>query len=232
MREEGRNSLLKLLEEPPGTVSIILTTQRREAIMPTILSRIRPYRFLKRSAESEKEVIRRVFQDNLENKSLAEGGSLIGAYMDSFLPRSAEKLYPLAAWFIASLARIAVQALRAKRAAVPEILNALGERYAPVADASGFERTVKSAVIIKTLIDESGNFENDSFSRFLKLCLEMICAVTREAQDPHHIAYNDMFKKFTGEADTASRVLNQNTALALEALLYKLKKAMTGGSYD
>jgi DNA polymerase-3 subunit gamma/tau len=100
MREEARNSLLKLLEEPPKTVSIVMTAKRREAIMPTILSRLRPYRFLKRNEESEKEIIRRVFQVKHDT------GCGLSEYLDSFLPQSTEKLYPLAAWFIVSLARI------------------------------------------------------------------------------------------------------------------------------
>ena len=95
LRDDALNSLLKLLEEPPETVSIILTAQRREAIMPTILSRVRPYRFLKRDIQSEKEVIRRVFQDTSE-----EG---LAAYLESFLRQSSEKLQPLADWFASSL---------------------------------------------------------------------------------------------------------------------------------
>jgi DNA polymerase-3 subunit gamma/tau len=239
MRDDARNSLLKLLEEPPDTVNIVLTTQRREAIMPTILSRLRPYRFLRRSVESEKEVIRRVFQDSLEarskgakdaqsieEKALASGSSLVSAYLDSFLEAGADKMYPLAAWFVASVARIAAHSLKRNRTGVPNIINALGERYAPIADTAGFERTFKIAAVVKKIIDESGNFEETSFSRFIKLCLEMICAVTREESDPLFIAYSDMFKKYCSEAITAAEVLNQNKTIALEALLYKLKVNM------
>ena len=236
MRDDACNSLLKLLEEPPDTVTIVLTSQRREAIMPTILSRLRPYRFLKRSEESEKEVIRRVFQDSFDTrptdkKPIAAGGGLVSAYLDSFLPRSTEKMYPLAAWFIVSLARIAALSLKKKGAAIPMIINTLGERYAPIADIAGFERSVRTEVIVKTLAAESGNFENASFSRFLKLCLDMVSAVTREAEDPQFIAYNDVFKKYIGEAETATGVLNQSTTLALEALMHKLKTAFVRGQY-
>ena len=237
MREEARNSLLKLLEEPPAAVCIVLTAQRREAIMPTILSRLRPYRFLKRSAESEKEVIRRVFQDTLPEKMSETGGSLISAYLDYFLPASAERLYSMAAWFVVSLARIASVSIKKRGSGdIPGIISALGERYAPIADKAGFERTLKSSSLIKTLHAQSGNFEGDSFPRFLKLCLDLVCAVTRSAENPQYIAYNDIFKKYIGEAVTAVDVLNQNTALALEALLYNLKNSFVNmqsarGSY-
>jgi DNA polymerase-3 subunit gamma/tau len=233
MRDEARNSLLKLLEEPPASVNIILTASRREAVMPTILSRLRPYRFLKRSAESEKEVIRRIFQqDVLPDKITEAGGSLISAYLDSFLPRSAEKMHPLAAWFIVSLARIAAISIKRNGAGeIPGFINALGERYAPIAETSGLERSFKSADVVKTLLSQSGNFEDVSFSRFLKICLDLICAVARSADNPQYIAYNDMFKKYIGEAATAVDVLNINTTIALEALFYKLKTGMTRGRY-
>jgi DNA polymerase-3 subunit gamma/tau len=242
MRDEARNSLLKLLEEPPSSVSIVLTAIRREAIMPTILSRLRPYRFLKRSAEGEKEVLNRVFktQTDLESASLRPadgkipetGYSLIGAYLDSFLPQNTEKLYPLAAWFVVSLARIAALSFRKSVAAdIPRFMTALGERYAPIAETFGLERSVKSADIVKTLLSQSGNFEDDSFSRFLKLCLNLAGSVAREAEEPQYVSYNDIFRKYINETVTAVDVLNQSTTLALEALLHNMKTAVVRGRY-
>jgi DNA polymerase-3 subunit gamma/tau len=230
MREEARNSLLKLLEEPPDTICIVLTAQRREAIMATILSRLRPYRFLKRSAESEKEVIRRVFQDSVNEKIAGFAGSVLSAYLDSFLARGSEKMYPLAAWFIVSLARSAsVYAKKNGAGAIPRFVNALGERYAPIANAVGIQRVVRDAEVVKTLLARSGNFENDSFSRFLKICLDLTGGLTRETGDPQFIAYNSIFIKHIGEAVTAVDVLNQSTTLALEALFHKLKKDIIRG---
>lgn len=236
MREEGRASLLKLLEEPPANVTIILTASRRESIMPTILSRLRPYRFIKRSPESEKEVLRRVFQftQDLESaeKQMSEERSngLIGAYLDSFLPGSAEKLYPLAAWFLVSVARIASLSIKKESGAdIPGYLTVLGERYAPIAEQAGFERTFKSEGLAKALLAKGGNFEGDSFPRFLKLVLDMAAAAAREVNDPQVSFYNDVFRKYITEAVTAVETLNQSGALALEALLYKLKKALPRG---
>jgi DNA polymerase-3 subunit gamma/tau len=228
MREESRNSLLKLLEEPPDTICIVLTAQRREAIMATILSRLRPYRFLKRSADSEKEVIRRVFQDTANEKTAA-GGSVLSAYFDSFLAQGREKMYPLAAWFIVSLARSASVSAKKSAGTIPRFVNALGERYAPIANAGGIQRAVRDAEVIKTLLAQSGNFEDDSFSRFLKICLDLTGSLTRETRDPQFIAYNGIFKKHIGEALTAVDVLNQSTTLALEALFHRLKKDIIRG---
>ncbi|WP_461248031.1 DNA polymerase III [Treponema sp. R6D11] len=226
MREEARNSLLKLLEEPPETVSIVLTTQRREAIMPTILSRLRPYRFVKRSEQGEREVIRRVFQDTVKEESLSAGGSIVSAYLDSFLPAGAEKLYPLAAWFIVSLARAVTSLVKKDGTQTPKIINVLGQRYAPIANEAGFERTVDAAAVVKTLLEKSSNFENDSISRFFEICLDMVCDAAREADDPEFIVYRDIFRKRINETETAVNTLNISAALALEGLFYSLKNDM------
>lgn len=61
MNEATRNSLLKVLEEPPPSVYFILMTAQKSAIMPTILSRVRPYAFGSRG-EKEQEVLERVFR--------------------------------------------------------------------------------------------------------------------------------------------------------------------------
>ncbi|MDR0324439.1 MAG: DNA polymerase III [Treponema sp.] len=226
MRDEARNSLLKLLEEPPVSLSIVLTSQRREVIIPTILSRLRPYRFLKRSVEGEKDVLRRVFQHTHDEESPKTGNSLITSYLDSFLPANKEKLYPLAAWFVVSLARITALKMKKKEISLPPFLTGIGDCYASIAETAGFERSVKSSEIIKTLLVKSSNFEDDSFSRFLKLCLDLIAETAKKAEDHQYISYYDIFKKSIGEAAAAVDVLNQSPALALEALFYNLKKAM------
>jgi DNA polymerase III delta prime subunit len=63
MQESARNALLKLLEEPPEQVHLVLLTTRRSSVTPTILSRLRPYLFPGRSPEDEREVIARIFRD-------------------------------------------------------------------------------------------------------------------------------------------------------------------------
>jgi DNA polymerase III subunit delta' len=44
--QEAANAFLKLLEEPPAHLTLILTTSRPGALLPTILSRVLPYRLL------------------------------------------------------------------------------------------------------------------------------------------------------------------------------------------
>ena len=61
MADSARNALLKILEEPPADVVFILTTTKRGAMLPTILSRVRTYTFNTRTVEQQQEVLNRVF---------------------------------------------------------------------------------------------------------------------------------------------------------------------------
>ena len=60
--ESSVNALLKALEEPPGQAWFILTTSRKGAVIPTIRSRTREYRFRERPDSVAAEVVRRVFR--------------------------------------------------------------------------------------------------------------------------------------------------------------------------
>lgn len=98
MLEGVRNALLKILEEPPNDTLFILTTARKSAVMPTILSRLRPYNFLPRSSEEEREIIERVFHDGTIFEP-ADGGSVIQNYLNGFLPVRPEAVQKRAADF-------------------------------------------------------------------------------------------------------------------------------------
>jgi DNA polymerase-3 subunit gamma/tau len=62
MQDSARNALLKLLEEPPDAVHLLLLSTRRAAIMPTLRSRLRPYVFEQRSPALEREVMAKIFR--------------------------------------------------------------------------------------------------------------------------------------------------------------------------
>ncbi|NLM01200.1 MAG: DNA polymerase III [Treponema sp.] len=77
MLENVRNAVLKILEEPPKDCLFVLTTTRRSAIIPTILSRVRTYNFVERTAEQKKDLVERIF--HTDNPSVDD-------YLLSFLP--------------------------------------------------------------------------------------------------------------------------------------------------
>ncbi len=82
MNDSSRNALLKILEEPPANVFIILLTRRPGEIIPTIKSRLRKYELVERSSSENKAVIEKIFRE--------ESGiyTSIRSYLDSSTPES------------------------------------------------------------------------------------------------------------------------------------------------
>ncbi|MEM5948832.1 hypothetical protein WKV44_09800 [Spirochaetia bacterium 38H-sp] len=72
LNEAARNALLKVLEEPPSSCYFILLSRKRSGIIPTILSRVRPYVLFDRSEEDMTSVLRRVFKVDNGYSHLAE----------------------------------------------------------------------------------------------------------------------------------------------------------------
>lgn len=97
MLESVRNALLKILEEPPEDTVFVLTTSRRNAVMPTILSRVRTYNFRERSLAEQKEVISRVFHN--ENFD-----GTIDDFLLTFLPVAPDKIHGFAKEFYSLVA--------------------------------------------------------------------------------------------------------------------------------
>jgi DNA polymerase III delta prime subunit len=64
MHDPSSNSLLKILEEPPADVTLMLLATRREGIIPTLQSRLRPYYFPRRPAAQTVELLQRVFHED------------------------------------------------------------------------------------------------------------------------------------------------------------------------
>lgn len=236
MQEGGYNALLKMLEEPPAHLTIVLTTAHGGSLLPTILSRLRPYRFYPRDRDSEWELIRRVFRN-----AVAEGGGgpgagggawtagegktgrgtgLLTAYLDSFLPISGESLHGLAAFFAASLAYQGAVTLRKRGVAVlPPALVALGKYTAPIAEAAGYGRPLgDTGSCVALILKGAGNFEVPGlFHQFLALLLKM---VSRSLRDGVSLSGGTVFaeaiRALTAETETAVNTYNQNPALALD----------------
>lgn len=96
MLESVRNALLKILEEPPEGTGFILTTSRKNSVMPTILSRLRIYSFEKRSLSAETEVVRKVYHNDDFQGNIEE-------YLQEYLPIPPARIKENAAGFIGSL---------------------------------------------------------------------------------------------------------------------------------
>ena len=233
MQEGGRNSLLKLLEEPPARVSLTLTSVRPGALLPTILSRLRPYRFQGRTRAVEREVIRRVFRGTLpeaspqeEASAPAEGKSLINAWLDAFQPVNGEALQGLAAFFSASVAYNAISQRRRRGFAEdPPALVLTGKYTAPLGEDAGLGRPLPdSRGIAEKILKGTDNFSfRPLFFRFLESILNLVSQSFRLAPgdsglgfSPDFIACYEIWKRYITEAASAVGVYNQSPALALE----------------
>ena len=98
MEDSARNALLKILEEPPEGALFILTTERRGAVMQTILSRVRTYTFIDRNELQQQEVLKRVFHVN--DYELFKS---LNGYLTDFLPVPSSEIQKKADEYITQL---------------------------------------------------------------------------------------------------------------------------------
>ena len=239
MQEEARNSLLKLLEEPPARLTLALTTSRPGSLLPTMLSRLRPYRFGARDAAIEADVIRRVFRDTREGS--------ISDYLDSFLPVSGDTLSALAAFFAASVAFKAALLCKRRGRPISNEVILLGKYAAPKAEAAGLGRPQgEVAAVVAAVLEKAGKFEVRSlFSRFLYCLLEHVSLSQRhsepdaaDATDSNtsgtntakaflpSVAYNEVWKKSASWGETAVSSYRLMPTLVLEKLFTDLSRGM------
>jgi DNA polymerase-3 subunit gamma/tau len=235
MQDASANSLLKILEEPPENLSIILTTSYPGAILPTLLSRLRPYRFVQRDEQTEREVIRRVFrtEDSVAGANKKSGNRLT-SYLDSFLPSRGDELFPLAAYFVASAAASAVISLRRNGMSnIPEYIIFLGKYSAPISESQGPGRhSTDTKTVIATVMKGGNNFEIRSlFPVFLTSIMEIISGIMREYGNiPGVTAFASVFGKKLKEADMGVSTFNQSPGAALEKLFIDVKEILASYS--
>lgn len=96
MSVASQNALLKFLEEPHGDTSIILISERKNLLLPTIISRLRDYSFFRRSPEQEAEVLRRVFHQKQNHYAN------LSAYFNSWKKGSSQSMQELAEAFLSN----------------------------------------------------------------------------------------------------------------------------------
>jgi DNA polymerase III subunit gamma/tau len=233
--------LLKILEEPPATAILILATTRRGAMMPTILSRVRPYVFIGRDAETERDVIRRVFRDAAAADALEvtvsagpsdPASNRVAAYLDSFLPVTQDALDAAAAFFAASAAAAAVPIARSRSGgAVSPSLVALGRAAALRAEAAGMGRPVADPrAASAAALEKAGKFEPRSlFPVFLERLLRLAAIPLRdEANGSAASSIAAAWAEAARRAENAVGTYNQAPALALERFFLELAEGAAG----
>jgi DNA polymerase-3 subunit gamma/tau len=256
MQDGAKNSLLKILEEPPERVTLILTCSRPGTLLPTIRSRLRRYRFAGRSHEEEIDVIRRIFRDKdyTPEPRLPAGAApgyetapksgppepwrdtgIIAAYLESFLPVDNRSLYSLGAYFVASIAAAAVReckaggraAGRAGGRAPPGAVVELGKFAVPAAEEFG-----RPAPDIRTTLFTVGkhtdNFEIPGlFARFCKNILFLLSAFLRGGgSGVEKTELVRIWKRELDAAFNASDTYNIKETLVMERLAETLANVM------
>lgn len=210
MQESARNAFLKVLEEPPADVVFILTTARRGAIMPTILSRVRTYAFVDRSPADQESVISRVFHDT------PVSGELLCGYFNRFLPVSPETITAAAVLFLTSVLRTAIDEGRKPLQGMPEIL--------PVPVSAQSNETVTVSHILSLLNKcKPGSVYHLFLARIARFMRESLrCG----AVDARETAVYTRWTVLLREAIDANDVYNLSPASSLEQLRFGMKEAL------
>lgn len=211
MQESARNAFLKVLEEPPPDAVFILTTARRGAIMPTILSRVRTYAFVDRSPDAHEEVISRVFHD------APVPGELLPAYFNRFLPVSPEALNSAARTFLETVLVEAIDEGRRPLAGLRLALDGQGPLRAE-------SRTASVTAIVASLNKCKPGIVYQLFlariARFMREALRSGSADARETTV--YARWTELVRESLDAVD----IYNISPASALERLLGSMKESL------
>ncbi len=249
MQEGSRNALLKILEEPPETAILVLSTTRRGALMPTILSRVRPYVFVARDEAVERDVVRRVFRDTeAADAPGAQAGagrkkSFISEYLDGFLPASPRELEESAVLFLASTIaaaeyRVRTESLGATRRGPQPQRGSVGEPLsilATLAKGLGPQPAAlprEARLAVAALMEGAHKFEPRSlFTSFLERLLTLCSGSLRDLRsEALSLQLAQDWSQAVRAADSAVGTYNQNPPLALERLFGAFSDALTAAA--
>ena len=169
MQEGTKHSLLKILEEPPPNLTIILTSSSPMILLPTIVSRLREYHFSRRNSEAQTELLNRVFRETpavLDNYPIT-----IEAYLASFLPVNSGTLYSLGAYFAASAASDPYNARTAITADLKSFAGSIIVKSGMNQPGTDSKKTLAQIMSITEQFEIPGLFK-----RFLQQCCNVLSA--------------------------------------------------------
>ncbi|MDR2480774.1 MAG: DNA polymerase III [Spirochaetaceae bacterium] len=233
MNDAARNSLLKILEEPPATASIVLTSTNYRNLPPTILSRLRVYHFSRRSKEDEASVLKRIFryEKPQTQDSACDGENPILVFQNTFLSVSRDSLYPAAAYFLSSIAASAIILSRQRNAGIPAdaALVSIGKYCAPIAEQAHFNKhDTDIKTITSSIMKAADKFESRSmFPVFISLLYSALSKSLACENNAEAIACREVLKKYAEEARSAVEIYNQTPLLALERLAIELRGGLS-----
>ncbi len=234
MLEGSRNALLNILEEPPASLEFILLTPRRNALMATVLSRVRPYVFKARSRDEERLVLERVFKSQGEEPRSSRHGGAIEAFLLAQRPFPPDQARRRARTFL-----FAAAARRARRGELDPGLAVLAspaqeERadfdpaIAALAD-SGAEPSEIGDAALATLAADTKDFGakddaySSSFPSFLAALSELLGEALRlPGLGSDGLLLIEEWARLIREAKAQNETLNRSPGLLVESLLYAM----------
>jgi DNA polymerase-3 subunit gamma/tau len=223
MQEGAKNALLKILEEPPPRLTLVLTSPYPMSLLPTMLSRLRDYRFVTRDPGAEQEVISRIFRGP-ENYT---GG--LESYLGSFLPFKAGNLYALGAYLASSVAAEAVRELRSRMREIPPILLDQGKFFTGIAEGEGMGRpAVNYKTLLAKILTDTDNFEIPGlFSQFFRELGSLISRWLRSGRgSPEKALWAARWRKEINRSLVEADSFNIAVPTVLERFLETLKTGM------
>ncbi len=177
MQTSVRNALLKILEEPPEDVVFILLTSKRNAIMQTILSRVRTYNFADRTLEQQREVINRVFHNE-------DFSGSINDYLLTYLPVTPSEIKSQARIFYNSVANRQI-------CSIEEIVKKC-EKFNPRIELRLFLSNI--AAFTKPLLNsQAGSEAAAQTMQLLRNCSDNITLYNQSPASALEILMRDMF---------------------------------------
>ncbi len=214
MLDSSRNALLKILEEPPGTVRFVLTAPRRGSLLATVLSRSRTYSFRHRTREETALVTERIFKTTERYGSVE---SCLAAWR-RFTPAQAE----------AFARRFAADALanRASGTPPPRAFATFLERH------SGTQDEPVPGTALGELLAATRDFGmkddsfRDSFTGFLAALLGLVGALLRRPDvDARAVSLAGEWARLVRDVAVRYRTYNLNPVVLAEILLGAMGEA-------
>ena len=209
MQEGARNAFLKVLEEPPSYANFILISNNKNSIMPTILSRVRPYNFIKRTKEEEEDVLRRVFKHSSNVEEL-HGFGLLHSFLYSYLPTNYEAIN------VASI--LLWKYIFLKTNGFPKLKNIL----------NNYEVQMPEDLSISSIINGINKCKPTIiYNLFLQCFINILhLVIVEEPCQPKELEICKMILEHTQKAKTKVELFNLSVQGVMEELVFEIRELL------
>ena len=179
--------------------------------MPTILSRVRPYTFIKRTKDEEQEVLRRVFKHTSDLQSLENFG-LLPSFFYTYLPTNYEIINKMSFVFWKYI-----------------FLKVSGNSCASLKNiVANYEMEKEEDLTISSILNEINKCKPSIiYELFLQCFINVIHLVIIEGGfEPRELEIFKLILEYTQKAKTKVELFNLNVQSVLEELVFEIREAL------